>query len=75
MTYQYTYPDATDEVGFANLTADQRELGVAVNERARDGEDGGDRCLILRRLNVPAENKAALAEMWGGPGAGAEFLR
>jgi hypothetical protein len=75
MTYQYTYPDATDEVGFETLTEAQRELGVAVNERARDGEDDGDRYLILRRLNVPAENKAALAEVWGGPGAGQEFLR
>jgi hypothetical protein len=72
--YQYTYDLRQDEQGFEDLTDSQQELGRAVNERARDGEDGGDRQLILRRLKVPAENKAALAEVWGGPGAGAEFL-
>lgn len=74
MSYQYTYPDRTDEVGFESLTPEQRELGIAVNERARDGELGGDRALILHSLKVPAANKAALAEIWGGAGAGAEFL-
>ncbi len=74
--YQHTYPDPTDEVGFEALSEAQRELGRVVNERARDGEEGGDRYRILLRLRrVPAEDKAALAEVWGGPGAGAEFLR
>ncbi len=72
--YQYTYGAPMDEAGFENLTPAQRELGQAVNERARDGEDGGDRRLILRRLNVPAADKAALAEVWCGPAAAAEFL-
>lgn len=75
MSYQYTYPDPTYEVGFESLTDAQRELGVAANERARDGEYAGDRAAILHSLKVPAEDKAALAEIWGGPGAGQEFQK
>ncbi|MFI5938080.1 hypothetical protein [Actinoplanes sp. NPDC051494] len=74
MSYQYTYPSPMDEPGFDGLPDAQRELGRAVNERARDGEHGGDRRLILLSLNVPAEDKAALAMIWGGPDAAKEFL-
>ncbi|GIM88817.1 hypothetical protein [Paractinoplanes toevensis] len=72
----YTYDTHDDTAGFDTLTDAQRMLGRDVNERARNGEAGGDRRLILKDIrSAPAADKAALAEIWGGPGAGKEFLR
>ena len=70
----YTYDLRQDYEGFDALTVAQREMGRDVNERARAGEHGGDRFLTLMDSVGPAEDKAALAEVWGGPGAGAGFL-
>lgn len=69
----YTYDARQDYAGFDTLTAAQRDLGARINEQART--EGGDRYLLLVAADAPASDKAALAEVWGGPGAGEEFLR
>lgn len=71
--YQYTYPDRSDEAGFDDLTTDQQRLGHRINAEARSF--GSDRQDLLRRYEAPAADKVALAELWGGPGAGKEFQR
>ncbi len=69
----YTYDTRDDEAGFEGLTDTQRTLRDAINEQAR--RDGSDRYLLLVAADAPTADKAALAEVWGGPGAGREFLR
>ena len=69
----YTYDARQDFEGFESLTAAQRELGARINESARDV--GTDRHALLVAADAPAEDKAALADIWGGPGAGEEFVR
>ncbi len=69
----YTYDARQDYAGFEHLTEAQQVRGHNINEQAR--REGADRYDLLRASDAPAEDKAALAEVWGGPGAGAEFLR
>lgn len=71
--YQYTYETRDDYKGFDTLTDSARALGDDVNRRARAGESSGDRYLLLVAATGSAEDKAALAELWGGPGASKEF--
>lgn len=67
----YTYDARQDYAGFDNLTGEAREWGDRINRQAR--ETGADRQDLLRACDAPAEVKVALAEVWGGPGAGKEF--
>ncbi len=69
----YTYDARQDYAGFENLTEAQQALGDQINRQAR--QDGSDRKDLLRAADAPPGDKAALAEVWGGPGAGEEFLR
>ncbi len=69
----YTYDLHQDGQGFDTLTLQQQILGRADTLTARD--HGGDRADLLRQAVADTADKAALAELWGGPGAGAEFLR
>lgn len=71
--YAYTYPDRTDEKGFEALTPAQQQLGKRINAVAR--VHGNDRRDLLIAATAPSADKAALAEVWGGAGAGDEFRR
>lgn len=58
------------------------DLAAALNDRQRKlmddvfrANDGRDLREILIEQNASAEDKAAVAEVLGGPGAGQEFLR
>ena len=73
MIYQYTYDARQDYAGYHQLTPAQQQLMTAINEQART--DGSDRRDLLLAADAPAGDKAALAELWGGSGAGEEFLR
>lgn len=55
------------------LTAAQHELHERVLAIA--GWDGSDCKDVLDRLDAPAADKAAVAEVLGGPGTGAEYLQ
>ncbi len=72
MSYQYTYDTYDDYAGFENLTDEARTEGGRINRLAR--RDGADRHELLCESSATPEVKAALAEVWGGPGAGKEFL-
>lgn len=67
----YTYPD---DLSYLDDQPDHvRELGIRLHrEAARNGSDLRD---LLAEADASGADKAALAEVWGGPGAGAEFLR
>lgn len=56
---------------YQDLTADQRRLYDEV-EQDSTGADLRD---VLRATRAAAADKAAVAEVLSGPGAGAEFLR
>ncbi len=71
--YSYTTGTRQDEAGFDTLTDSQRTLGHAIYDLAR--KDDSDRYLLLVAADGTPQDKAALAELWGGPGAGREFLR
>ncbi len=73
MSYPYTYDARQDYVGFENLSNEAQGVGNGINRLTRD--NGGDRIDLLRKSTASAEAKAELADLWGGPGAGAEFLR
>ncbi|GAA2516430.1 hypothetical protein [Winogradskya humida] len=54
-----------------HLTPEQRTL-LSDLESAAEGRDARD---VLRdEFDAPAADKAAVSEVLGGPGAGAEFL-
>lgn len=55
-----------------NLTRDQRRLHDEVTAVA--GDTGSDCREVLLLMNASPEDKAAVAEVLGGPGAGDEFL-
>jgi hypothetical protein len=67
--------DFGGEAGFEGLTDEQHKSGRLINRRARDGWENGNRLTLIREADLPADHKAALAEIWGGPGAGEEFRR
>lgn len=67
----YTYDTRDDYKGFDKLTESAYDLGDRINQEAR--KTGADRLDLLRSWDGSAEDKAALAEIWGGPCAGAEF--
>jgi hypothetical protein len=69
--YAYTYPD---DLSYLDDLPDRvRELGIRLHrEAARNGSDLRD---LLLGADAPAAEQAALANVWGGPGAGEEFLR
>lgn len=71
--YQYTYDLRQDEQGHEDLTDGQRGLMRSINRAAR--HNLGDRYDLLVKATASPEDKAALAEFWGGPGAGKEFLQ
>lgn len=71
MSYQYTYPDDVSHLD--RLPAGSRELGLQCLAVAR--ATGEDLLTVLMQAWARAEDKAPLAEIWGGPGAGAEFKR
>jgi hypothetical protein len=58
---------------YDDLNADQRKLYDQLEESS--GWSGADLRDLLREADAPAEDKAAVAEVFGGPGAGDEFLR
>ncbi len=62
----YTYPAARGHL--EGLPARLREVAVRLEAR------GGDLRDALAATPMDASDKAALAELWGGPGAGREFL-
>jgi hypothetical protein len=69
--YAYTYP--RDLSYLDDLPESARELGRRISTSADSfGRDLRD---LLVEADASPEDKAALAEVWGGPGAGAEFLR
>jgi hypothetical protein len=55
---------------YHDLTEQQRIL-----LRSAEQHDGDVRDYLRAHDSAPAEDKAAVAEVIGGPGAGAEFLR
>jgi hypothetical protein len=58
---------------YDDLTAAQKHLHDTVSEASRvHGRDLKE--LLMLAIAKPAD-KAAVAEVWGGSGAGAEFLR
>ncbi len=71
MGYAYTYDARDDYVGLDALSDEARGLGYQINQKVRDR--GDDRIDFLRASTASPEAKAALAEVWGGPGAGKEF--
>jgi hypothetical protein len=71
--YAYTYDLRQDESGFDRLTDEQRRIGEDINAVCR--RTGEDRANLLRMYDADPGDKAAVAEMWGGEGAGLEFLR
>lgn len=58
------------QAAYDRLTDDQRNLEHHVTTTAK-GRDLRD---ILIEVDAPLEDKAAVAEFLGGPGAGVEFL-
>jgi hypothetical protein len=67
----YTYPP---DLGYLDaLSRAARDLGRELDHEA--GQSGADLHLLLTEADAPAEVKAELAEAWGGPGTGTEFLR
>jgi hypothetical protein len=73
--YAYTYDARQDYAGAEHLTDAQRDLMDRINQQARAGESSGDRYVLLVAADAAGADKAALAEVWGGPGAGEEFQR
>jgi hypothetical protein len=67
----YTYPPDLSHLDALSSTA--RDLGRELDREA--GRSGADLHLLLTEADAPVEVKAELAEAWGGPGAGTEFLR
>jgi hypothetical protein len=63
----------------AGLTPAQRDLMDRVlqtlMDRVLQANRGEDLCDVLLAQEAPAADKEAVAEVFGGPGAGAEFLR
>jgi hypothetical protein len=58
---------------YVDLTPDQRELYNRIDIDA--GYNGRDTRDLLLEASASPEDKAAVAEVFGGPGAGEEFLR
>ncbi len=58
--------------GYGGLTPTQRQLHDDVQRVGR--EHGRDMRDVLVEADATPEDKAAVAEVYGGPGAGAEFL-
>ena len=73
VSYQYTHDARQDYAGFDQLTEVQRKLGDRINRQAR--QDGSDRRDLLAAADADPADKTAVAELWGGRGAGEEFLR
>lgn len=74
--YAYTYDTRQDCAGIENLTPTQQAIMREANIIAR--ETGGDRQDILRDVfagQSQPDDLVAVAEAWGGPGAGEEFRR
>jgi hypothetical protein len=74
--YQYTYDARQDYAGSEGLSLTQQAIMHEANLIAR--EFGEDRQDVLRRVFVGQSQLAdiaAVADVWGGPGAGEKFLR
>jgi hypothetical protein len=52
---------------------DARQLGLADDCEMEAGIDGADLKDLLDSSDLPAGDKAALAQAWGGPEAAAEY--